>query len=236
MDTIPVQANAMIRSTLPTGQTIIQGALRRPAYLNQRQRILIVRDRSSSMNSHSKAADAEKATRELIAELNAPSNGDAFEVSIVDFNESAIVTAAWKKASAMSDQALALAPAGETSISAGLSAAQRQLDQTEPLEIAHSYLRPVVLIFSDGNHNSGADPITAANDLKKVADIVTVAFGHDADEEMLRRIASTPQHSVRCATGAQLRSFFAVVGKTLTQTRGAGRSATQALAMIALQQ
>ena len=40
----------------------------------------------------------------------------------------------------------------------------------------------------------------------------------------------TPQLTVRCRTGADLRSYFAEIGRTLTNTRAAGINATAALA------
>jgi uncharacterized protein YegL len=94
------------------------------------------------------------------------------------------------------------------------------------------YLRPVVLIFTDGCHNTGPGPKDVADRLKQKADFVTVAFGSDADEALLRSLASTPQHFYRCANGRELRQFLAAVGATMTATMAAKTNATQALTQI----
>ncbi|MCL4808609.1 MAG: hypothetical protein KJ062_12610, partial [Thermoanaerobaculia bacterium] len=69
--------------------------------------------------------------------------------------------------------------------------------------------------------------------LKAVADVVTVAFGSDADETFLREIASSPAHAYRCRDGRELRKFFAAVGATLTRSVAAGVPAAGPLGTIA---
>jgi hypothetical protein len=90
----------------------------------------------------------------------------------------------------------------------------------------------VTIFFSDGQHNTGPGPKDVADQLKLKADLVTVAFGSDADEALLRSLASTPQHFYRCANGRELRQFLAAVGATMTATMAAGTNATRALTQI----
>ena len=68
--------------------------------------------------------------------------------------------------------------------------------------------------------------------LKKLADLVTVAFGADADEKLLRGLATSTQHFYRCRKGRELRTFLAAVGTTMTGSLKRGDNATQALAAI----
>lgn len=58
------------------------------------------------------------------------------------------------------------------------------------------------------------------------------AFGEDADEELLRSLASTAAHFFRCSSGRELRQFLAAVGATVTGTMAAGVNATEALSVI----
>jgi len=65
-----------------------------------------------------------------------------------------------------------------------------------------------------------------------VADLVTVAFGAEADERLLRDLATSSQHFYRCRKGRELRTFLAAVGATLSGTLTQGVNATQALGEI----
>ena len=91
---------------------------------------------------------------------------------------------------------------------------------------------PVTILFTDGCHNSGPEPHEVADRLKLIADLVTVAFGSDADETLLRALASTPQHFYRCSSGKELRKLLAKVGATMTATMAAGANATRALTTL----
>lgn len=122
-----------------------------------------------------------------------------------------------------------------TNISAGLKEAERLLEN-EILEVRNdenvSFLRPVIILFSDAGHNTGVDPQNIAPSVKTKSDIVTVCFGKNADERLMKEIATTPQHCYRCDSGKELRAFLASVGKTMTQTISQNKNATQALLII----
>ena len=68
--------------------------------------------------------------------------------------------------------------------------------------------------------------------LKKKVDLVTIAFGNNADEKLLSSLASTPDHFYSCQNGQQLRSFMARVGTTLQQTIASQKNATKELTRI----
>jgi uncharacterized protein YegL len=91
----------------------------------------------------------------------------------------------------------------------------------------------LVLLFSDGCHNTGPSPEPAAARLRAAgATVVSVAYGTDADEDLLRRLATSPQHFFRCKDGKELRAFFAAVGATLSASVPRGVNPKQALTAI----
>lgn len=213
----------------------LYSGLSRPAWVcsNVRQSACLVGDGSPSMAGQ-KAKAASDARIDLVSALADPTNKDGFKVGIVDFAKKAKMVQQLTKASALAGNVPSLSTGclgSATNINAGLELALKML-QEETKEPGISYLRPVVLIFTDGCHNSGPSPETVANDLKVIADLVTIAFGTDADETLMRSLASSPQHYYRCNSGQELRAFFAAVGHTLTQTRLAGQNATYGLATI----
>ena len=217
--------------------TIITGGLRRPNWIcrNAKQTVVLVRDKSSSMSGQ-KANDASAASLDLVAELAETTNKDGFVVAVVDFASGSKIVHSPEKATALLGEVIPFSNGGfggSTNISAGLADAVSILERTvTPSDPGATYLRPVVITFTDGWHNSGPHPASMADRLKGIADIVTVAFGSDADEALMRSLASTPQHFYRCSTGRDLRKFLAAVGATMTATMAAGKNATQALATI----
>ena len=225
--------NAQNQNSKP--MTIMRGGLRRPNWIcrNVKQNVVFVRDKSGSMDGQ-KAKDASAASLDLVAELAEPANKDGFYVGVVDFGRGSTIVHNIDKATTLNGRISSLfANGGSTNITAGLEDAMSVLEKAEQHnQEGVSFLRPVVIVFTDGCHNEGPGPQSVANRLKGVADLVTVAFGSDADETLMRSLATSPQHFYRCSTGRELRSFLAAVGATMTATMAAGTNATQALTMI----
>jgi Mg-chelatase subunit ChlD len=214
--------------------TIISTGLRRAKVNSQcHQRVVIVLDGSESMNENHKAQDASAATAGLCQELALPVNKDAFEVAVIRFSHRAKIIHPFERVSSLTGHLQPLKVGfldGATNLTAGLELTRQILETAAapPSAPALRHVKPLAVVMSDGMHNCGPSPIPAANRLKQLADVLAVAFGNDADEEMLRAIA-TEQLSVRCRTGADLRSYFAEIGRTLTVTRAAGINVTAAL-------
>ncbi len=200
--------------------------LSRPAGLRREQLAVLVRDASSSMAGQ-KAADADGASRALVEELARPENRGGFSVAVIDFNSSVAVAHAVEKADALTGHLSQLKPGGGTNIAGALAEAAKLVRSAAP---ALTALRPVALLFSDGL--PAGDPRAAAADLRTVADVVTVAFGSDADQALLRELATSPEHAYRCTDGRELRRFFAAVGATLSMSLASGAAATGALGTI----
>lgn len=207
--------------------------LHRPAWISSQagQRCVLVRDGSGSMKGK-KAEDAREASEDLVAELALPTNKDGFEVGVIDFSNSARVANDLQKATELDGRVAPLRVRGRTNVTAGLRRALSMVEAS-PLDPEKSYLRPVVILFTDGCHNKGASPEKVAARLREKADLVTVAFGSDADEVLLTEIATSPQHFYRCKDGTELRAFLAAVGKTMTATMAAGEDPTDALTQVA---
>jgi uncharacterized protein YegL len=215
-------------------QSLISGSLRRPAWVNRlcHQVAVFVRDRSGSM-AGDKATDASAASNDLVSELAQPSNKDGFWVGIVDFDDTADVIHSLDKASRLVGRVQPIGPRGGTNITAGLEEAYQILRAAEANPVQGvSFLRPVVMLYSDGGHNTGPHPRAIADQIKAIGDLVTIGFGSDADEALLMELATSPQHYYRCKTGKELRCFLAAVGATISGTLSRGANATNALSQI----
>lgn len=214
--------------------TIVSSGLRRPRWIcsNVKQDAVVVRDRSLSMSGQ-KAKDASDASRDLVVELADPANKGGFSVAIVDFATRSKVIRNLESATTLKGRVpdLSVDEEGCTNITSGLADAQAILAKADRQQEG-IYLRPVVLILTDGCHNVGREPHAIAAQLKGIADLVTVAFGDDADEALLRSIATTSQHFYRCSSGRDLRRFLAAVGATMGATMAANANATEALTTI----
>lgn len=226
------------RKPTSTGtSSLVTRGIRRPNWIcqNVHQLVVLVADKSGSMRGQ-KAREASAAMNDLTAELADPVNKDGFNVAVVEFSDDSKVVHKPEKASKLNGKIPPLSVGffgGATNIAAGLEDAITLLQNTRGrTEREVTYLKPVVILFSDGCHNEGPHPNSAADRLKQLADVVTVAFGTDADEQLLRSLATSSQHFYRCSSGRELRNFLAAVGKTMTATMTAGTNATQALTTI----
>lgn len=227
--------NTQNQKTMP--MTIVRSGLKRPSWIcrNVKQNVILLRDKSGSMEGQ-KAKDASAASIDLVGELAEASNKDGFNVAIVDFASKSEIIHSIEKATLLNANVSPLTVgflSGSTNVTAGLEDAVSILEKAENQDQEGVvYLRPVVIVFTDGCHNEGPAPHKTADRLKSIADLVTVAFGSDADESLMRSLATTPQHFYRCSSGRELRSFLAAVGATMTATMASGSNATEALMTI----
>ncbi len=220
--------------SIPQANNSIMGSYRRPTCIcsNSKQIVILVRDSSISMSGQ-KAQEASNACCELVRELALSENKNGFYVGIVDFAEDARITNPVNTAGYLAGTMDTISVSSWTNITAGLQQASNLL-QSPLLEqdVNCSFLRSVVILFSDGQHNVGNPPELIASQLKETADLVTIAFGSDADEALLCRLATSPEHFYRCRDGRELRRFLAAVGKTLKDTLKAGVNATEPLTLV----
>lgn len=220
------------------GQTISRPSATRPQWASviAQQDAVVSFDFSPSMAGE-KARAAWAAFLAFVAALAAIVNKDGFSIGLVRFASTAQVLYALTKATQL--QGMLMDPSegafseGGTNITAGLEASLSLLKTSEGWgQGSRAHIRPVCVLFSDGGHNTGPEPAGAAARVKEGADLVTVAFGEDADADLLRSLATTEDHFYRCVDGADLRRFMAAVGATMTQTRAQAMNATQALSNV----
>ena len=194
--------------TLPTGVAT-----------NVKQHVLLVRDRSSSMHGQ-KVTELNMASIALGAELGSPGNKDGFLVSVVDFSNGADICATAEPATALKmPEAKA---SGGTNFDAALLKAIKVVEDfaSRPNPEGWHYLRPHVLFLSDGHSTVSDKNITS---LHEIADVTAIAYGADAAQGTLARIASDGQVQVVGTSGHELRRFLAEVGKTLSDKLSTAR-------------
>jgi|GEM_PF-1456258 len=200
-----------------------------------KQQAVLVLDVSGSMAWEKKAKSVQEATKALLAELAQDTNKDGFAVAVVHYNETAVVAHRWERASELHQHLLPLKTGGYTNITDGLQQALNLLKEPPPDSLfpnqVRVWVRPIVVLMSDGCHNTGPEPDSVAKEIKKEADLVTVAFGSDADTELLKRLATSPDHYFFAADGKELRKVFAVVGSTSRIALSTGVSFSQARKM-----
>ena len=190
------------RKSLPTGIAS-----------NVKQHSVVVFDKSSSTWG-AKIAEANQAREALIQELANLDNKDGFLVSVVDFNHEAD-----RVVFAQSAQGLQVPPSiagGYTSFEEAVmeTIAVIQEQQLQPNDAGWHYLRSIVLFMSDGQDDISDQAI---RQLHEIADVIAIAFGDDADQETLKRIASDGTVHVVGASGGQLRRFLSQVGVTMSE-------------------
>lgn len=197
------------------------------------QSVVSVVDVSPSMGAEHKTEEANRAFAEFNQLLCDPQNRDGFLHGVVAFNEGA-----WVVSNFASPTTLAalnpIQPSGYgTNIGQGLAKVRELLDGfVAPPD--SELLASVLFLLSDGCTEDIAQAEREAEALKqRGCIIVTCAFGGDADDILLRRLATSHQHHGKCMTGPQLLAFLAKVGHTLRVTQRAGTNACAALASVA---
>lgn len=225
-----MQGGTLKRAGMAPGATLVRGGVTRPAWSGgqMRQKVVLVLDCSPSMEGE-KAREASAAALAFVQELAGVSRG-VFEVAIVEFAGRAKVVQPFQSAGDLVGRMRPIETGGmRTNVSKALSAVEELLATAPPAQAGKRELHPTVFLMSDGAHNGWFSPDPAAARVKAKADLVTVAFGADAEERDLRRWATSPQHFYRVADGRELRRFLGAAATTLTGTMAAGHNATQAL-------
>ena len=224
--------NNQLSAVASRATTIRPVTVRRPSVATPcRQTCVIVRDASLSMLGQ-KEFDAFEACRALVDALADPRNGDTFRCAVVDFAESAAAIHPLCPARKLAVNLKPMDLYECTDIAAGLRVAGSVLrSDYEQLPPGVRQLSPVIVLYSDGGHNRPGSPEAEAERLKQdlQCTIVTVAFGQDADEDLLQRLAGSPKHFYRAAAGTDLRDVFASVGQTMSVSARTGTDPRQAL-------
>lgn len=177
------------------------------------QLVLIAGDNSGSM-SGSKAQEANVAVAECMRALADPANKDGFRVSFVSYGSRAALGQSGVDPNTL--QAHLDGNGGGTNLAPALRIISQEMDNYR-YRSGRVKQEPVVIVFSDGCLGDTAAATAEATALKaKGAKIITIGFGSDVDAPTLQAIASEPNFYAFANVG-QLKSLFALVGKTLSQ-------------------
>ena len=182
---------------------------------NVKQLVVLARDRSTSMEGD-KISELNLAGEALRLELADPVNKDGFVMLVVDFNHSAQVVVQNQPASSViMPEAVA---DGNTCFNAPLELIVRELNafKAQPNPDGWHYLRPQVLFLSDGQAEASDENIA---NIQELANVTAIAYGDDADHDILAGIASDGKVHHIGTDGGALRAFLAEVGKTLTESK-----------------
>jgi Ca-activated chloride channel homolog len=162
--------------------------------------MMLVIDRSSSMSDRD-LADAKEAAKAFVGQMN--QDGD--QVGVALFAGAAEVAAPLSHdLSAVAAAIEAITTKNGTNIAAGIDLAMEELTG-----IHHNPgAKPVIVLLSDGNETKG-DARAAAN-AARAQDIrvITIGLGGNADEDLLRSIASTETDYYFAPTSADLQAIY----------------------------
>jgi len=227
----PDDVGALPAGYVPETAAIDEGAYQAVRSM-KRLHVIAARDKSVSMRFHGKAQESNQAHRELAQSLADEANRDGFFLSVIDFHDQAELVIPRMRASDALQQLKDLKTGGNgTNYVAALRLAS--VEAARPHDAFEA--RPVVVVLGDGRHNGPGDPRVEARRLHSLVDVVVaVAFGSDADEDLLRNsIASDPRYFHRIEeSGAELRRFFRDLGRTLSYSLQTGAPAEASLSTI----
>ena len=208
----------------------------RQAKQSRPQLVCVVADNSGSMAGE-KAQAATTGIREMIMECQSrgPAGPDRsyFKLLLVRFDSAASVDPQCDLTPVRKidpDQVEIRGDGGQTNITAALQVALDRLRpymqslQDHPERAEHPV--PLVILFSDGEHNVGPGPQPAANEIRQLnvdGDAVVIASagvsvgGGQPDENTLRAIAS-PECYVHISNAQVLSRFISSVGSSGVST------------------
>lgn len=196
------------------------------------QLVCVLADNSGSM-AKQKAKAATEGIREMIMECQSRGPGGPersyFKLLLIRFSDEAVIDPLCDMTPVRMidpDQIEIDGRGGETDITGALELALIRLRlymqglQRHPERAEHPL--PLVLLFSDGQHNLGSGPQPVANEIKSlcldgdpvVIAVAGVSVGHSQpDEKMLREIAS-PGCYVHITNAQALTAFISSVGSS----------------------
>ena len=198
-------------------------AMKRPTVLpmptgvasDVKQDIYLLRDVSGSMDGE-KLTELNMGSQDLLKELGNKENKDGFRFSCLDFNHEA----RWRMEhiSAQEGQVPHAIANGGTDFNAPLALTLEALiaRKNRPNPERWFYLRPFVLFLSDGHARVDLDLVA---EVSEYATLMAIAYGADADQNELAKIASDGVVHRIGVDGGSLRQFFAEVGTTIGQER-----------------
>jgi len=182
-----------VKLVVEVGQTRVEKPLGRIRVIGEagHMNLVYLIDRSGSMGSKyegkKKLAWAQEAVEYCISRMR-----DGDYAGVVSFSSSAtvehdIVPIDDDTRESLKDAVYSLYPSGFTNIGEGLLRAMELLNEPE---VKSNGLPRVIVLLTDGRHNTGPHPYVVLPQLEEEGIIVfTIGLGYDVDEELLKTIA-----------------------------------------------
>jgi len=224
--TIPLgqAGNAAPNTTVPTPNAAsvpplpmkltVKKKLRTGVASNVKQHVVFLLDHSSSMHGE-KIQELEMAMGSILLQLADPLNKDGFRITIIPFNHSSAFHCTGEAATSVA--MLNLVASGGTNFDSPILKAIQAIDdfKAQPNPGGWQFLQTQAFILSDGQSRVADKNI---QDLQERANVMAIAYGADANQSTLSRIASDGQVHVVGTNGGALRDFLAAVGATMVST------------------
>ncbi len=168
--------------------------------------VVLVIDRSGSMNGQ-KLQDAKEAALTFVEEMDL----DHDEIGLVTFAAQARVDLPLShNRNKIEAKINAITTDAETNIAAGVITATNEVLHHDDDTI------PALIILSDGNETTGGSPQGAAEEAKANGiRIITIRLGEDANETVLRSMASSPQDYFEAISSEQLQAIYEEIAETI---------------------
>jgi uncharacterized protein YegL len=193
---------------------------------------ILVLDGSGSMkepglSGQSKGLEVQTAVRDLISRLQASTRASEFYLAIVTYcnvvNENRLPPAEVEKCDPLGNYDPVNGHGGMTAIGDALESAH-QVAETFLAKQDQYPRQAVVVLMTDGGQNHGSDPRSVAQKIKanNRLSLAACAFGKDADDTLMKELASSLDMYLHAYKIDQLRAFF------LASLTGAGANSSAA--------
>lgn len=178
--------------------------------------VVLVIDRSGSMrgdpdgDGNTKLDDVKRAATGFVNRLT-----DNDHVGLVSFNESASLDEQLTSDHSNVETAInGLSAGGSTNIGQAVDTAHGELTSSRDRPDAND----VMVLLSNGLPNRGTDPEDEADEAKNDGiRLITIAFGEDADDSLMQRMASDPtsDNFFDAPTGADIDNVFETISQEI---------------------
>lgn len=173
--------------------------------------VVLVIDKSGSMSS-GKLTKAKEAAKIFVGELKATDQSGLVSFEDEARLEQRLTYNHWRTKGAIDG----LQYGGWTAMGDGIVMAQDEIDIRARGDSAH-----VMIVLSDGESNQGVDPIDAADDAKNKGTVIyTIGLGMGADEEVLKKVATSPNHYYFAPNANELIQIYEEISEEMSNMAG----------------
>jgi uncharacterized protein YegL len=173
--------------------------------------VMLVIDRSGSMSGGELTA-AKLAAKTFVDQLKPTDQSGLVSFGTDAKLEQRLTYDHWRTKGAIDG----LRDGGWTAMGDGIDLAQDEIDIRARSDSAH-----VMIVLSDGESNEGMDPIDAADDAKAKGTVIyTIGLGKDADEDVLKQVATSPDHYYYAPDANDLIGIYEEISEQMSNYAG----------------